>query len=52
MATGVPLSFPLWITEKPPYEICSPISRSSMETSRTPGTIGSLPDVTETASDV
>ena len=48
MATGVPLSFPLWMTEKPPYPIFSPISMSSKVISLTPGTGGSLPDVTET----
>ena len=48
IATGVPLSFPLWITEKPPYAIFSPISISSIVISLTPGTGGSLPDETET----
>lgn len=35
------------MTENPPWEIYSPISISSKEISRTPGTYGSLPADTE-----
>lgn len=38
IATGVPFKNPLCITEKPPYDIYSPISISSIEISLTPGT--------------
>jgi hypothetical protein len=48
IATEVPFNFPLWITEKPPWAIFSPISISSRVISRTPGTSGSLPELTET----
>jgi hypothetical protein len=48
MATGVPLSVPLCITEKPPYEICSPISISLSSISLTPATYGNLPADTDT----
>jgi len=51
MATGVPLSLPLWMTEKPPWPILSPISKSSSEISLTPGTVGNLPEVTLTLVD-
>ena len=49
IATGVPLSRPLWMTEKPPWPIYSPISISLMLISRTPATGGSLPDVVDTS---
>ena len=48
IATGVPLSFPLWIVEKPPWPIWSPNSMSLRVTSLTPGTGGSLPAYIET----
>jgi hypothetical protein len=51
IATGVPFNYPLWITEKPPYEIYSPISRSDKEISLTPGTCGSLPADVEIVDD-
>lgn len=48
IATGHPFKKPLWITLKPPWPICSPNSMSSIVTSLTPGTAGSLPSFTET----
>lgn len=47
IATGVPFNVPLWITENPPYEICSPISISSKVISLTPATGGNLPADTD-----
>ena len=49
IATGVPFSVPLWMTEKPPCPIYSATSISFVVISRTPGTTGSLPDVVETS---
>ena len=49
IATGVPFRRPLWITEKPPWPICSATSISLIEISRTPGTAGNLPDVVDTS---
>jgi len=52
IATGVPLSLPTWIVEKPPYPILSPTSISFKVISRTPGTGGNLPAFTETLEEV
>ena len=49
IATGVPFRNPLWITLNPPCPIYSPNCKSSKEISLTPGTIGSLPAVTDTS---
>ena len=49
IATGVPFRRPLWMTEKPPYPIYSPISMSLTFISLTPATAGSLPEVVETS---
>lgn len=51
IATGVPFSLPTWIVEKPPYPIFSPSSISSIVISRTPGTDGNLPALTDTFED-
>lgn len=48
IATGVPFKKPLWIVENPPWPIYSPMWMSFVEISRTPGTKGNLPAVTET----
>ena len=42
IATGVPFRYPLWMTEKPPWPICSDISISYRVISLTPGTLGNL----------
>lgn len=52
IATCVPFRNPLWITENPPWPICSPNSISLIETSLTPATLGSLPAVAETSEEL
>ena len=49
IATGVPLSSPLYIMEKPPWPIFSLKSRSYSVISLTPGTGGRRPALSETS---